>query len=53
MTEAWLNEPPTTKDAQVSLGVAYRRDEINAAREPVRRRMREALGRRPATDARA
>lgn len=45
MTEAW-NEPPTTEDAQVSLGAPYRRDEINAARGQCVDAMREALGRR-------
>ena len=31
MAQAWL-KPAITKDAQVSLGAAYPRDEINAAR---------------------
>jgi hypothetical protein len=46
MTQAW-NEPATTKDSQVSLGVAYPRGKIDDAREACVTAMREALGRRP------
>jgi hypothetical protein len=46
MTQAW-SEPATTKDSQVSLGVAYPRDQINDARQACVAAMREALGRRP------
>jgi hypothetical protein len=46
MRQAW-NEPPTKKDSQVSLGIAYPRDEIDTARGKCIEAMREALGRRP------
>jgi hypothetical protein len=46
MAEAWLT-PAITKDAQVNLGIAYPRDEINAARGQCVEAMREVLGRRP------
>jgi hypothetical protein len=46
MAEAWLT-PAITKDAQVNLGIAYPRDEINAARGQCVKAMRESLGRRP------
>lgn len=46
MAEAWRT-PAITKDAQVNLGVAYPRDEINAARGQCVEAMRQALGRRP------
>lgn len=46
MKQAWL-EPAATKDAQVSLGTGYPRDEINAARGQCIEAMREALGRIP------
>jgi hypothetical protein len=45
MTQAW-NEPATTKDSQVSLGVAYPREAINEARGECVTAMHEALGRR-------
>jgi len=45
MTQAW-NEPATTKDFQVSLGVAYPRGEIDTARSECVAAMHEALGRR-------
>jgi hypothetical protein len=44
MAQAWLT-PAITKDAQVNLGVAYPRDEINAARGRCVAAMRQALGR--------
>jgi hypothetical protein len=43
MTQAW-QEPVVTKDAQVNLGTAYPRDEINAARSQCIEAMRETLG---------
>ena len=46
MKQAW-REPATKKDSQVSLGTAFPRDEINAARHQCIAAMREALGRRP------
>jgi hypothetical protein len=46
MRQAW-NEPSTKKDSQVSLGIAYPRDEINTARGRCITAMRDALGRRP------
>ena len=46
MAQAW-QEAPIAKDAQVSLGKAYPRDEINAARERCINAMREALRHRP------
>jgi len=46
MAESWLI-PPITKDAQVNLGAAYPRDEIDAARGQCVEAMRAALGRRP------
>jgi len=45
MTQAW-NEPATTEDSQVSLGVAYPRDQIDKARGECVGAMHEALGRR-------
>jgi hypothetical protein len=45
MAQAWL-KPAITKDAQVNLGVAYPRDEINAARGQCVEAMRQALGRK-------
>lgn len=45
MTQAW-NEPATTKDSQVSLGVAYPRDQIDRARGECVGAMHETLGRR-------
>jgi hypothetical protein len=50
MTEAW-QEPATKQEAQVSLGTAYPRDEINAARGQCVEAMRATLGRRAALDA--
>lgn len=44
MAQAWL-KPAITKDAQVNLGVAYPRDEINAAGAQCVEAMRQALGR--------
>jgi hypothetical protein len=44
MAQAWL-KPAITKDAQVNLGVAYPRDEINAARDQCVEAMRQALSR--------
>src|SRR5487761_49998 len=44
MAQAWL-KPAITKDAQVNLGVAYPRDEINAARGQCVEAMRQVLGR--------
>jgi hypothetical protein len=44
MTQAW-NEPATTKDSQVNLGVAYPRDQIDKARGECVGAMHEALGR--------
>jgi hypothetical protein len=44
MTQAW-NEPATTKDSQVSLGVAYPRGQIDEARGECVGAMHEALGR--------
>lgn len=43
MTQAW-NEPPTTKDSQVSLGVAYPREAIDEARGHCVTAMHETLG---------
>jgi hypothetical protein len=51
MAQAWL-KPAITKDAHVNLGVAYPRDQIDAARGQCVEAMREALGRawpRPAS----
>lgn len=45
MMQAW-QEPVITDDAQVSLGRAYPRDEINAARDQCVAAMRATLGRR-------
>jgi hypothetical protein len=45
MAQAWL-KPAITKDAQVNLGVAYPRAEIDAARSQCVAAMRQALGRR-------
>jgi hypothetical protein len=47
MAQAW-QKPAITKDAQVNLGVAYPRDEINAARGRCVEAMRQALGPRRA-----
>ena len=44
MQQAWLM-PAARKDAQVNLGTAYRRDEINAARSQCIEAMRLAIGR--------
>jgi hypothetical protein len=52
MKQAW-REPVMTKDAQVSLGMAYPRDEIDDARDRCLAAMREALGRPPRRPARA
>jgi hypothetical protein len=46
MKHAWL-EPATTQDAQVSLGIGYPRDEIDAARGRCVAAMRDSLGRTP------
>ncbi len=46
MKQAWLGSA-TRKDAQVSMGQPFPRDEINAARGRCIEAMREALGRRP------
>jgi len=46
MREAWL-EPVATEDAKVSLGKAYDRQGIDAARDACIEAMRAALGRRP------
>jgi hypothetical protein len=46
MREAWL-EPVLVEDAQVSLGKAYERNDIDGAREACIEAMREALGQRP------
>lgn len=45
MKQAW-QEPVITNDADVSLGTAYPRDEVNAARGLCVAAMRDALGRR-------
>ena len=45
MRQAW-REPVMTKDAQVSLGAAYSREDIDDARGQCVAAMREALGRR-------
>jgi hypothetical protein len=47
MARAW-QEPTIRKDAQVNLGVAYPRNEINAARSQCIAAMRDTLGRRAA-----
>jgi hypothetical protein len=46
MRDAWL-EPSATKDAQVSLGVAYEQDKVDAARIRCIGAMQGALGRMP------
>jgi hypothetical protein len=46
MKQAWL-EPATTRDAQVSLGSGYPRDEIDVARGRCVAAMRDSLGRTP------
>ena len=46
MREAWL-EPVAVEDAQVSLGKAYERMDIDGARDRCVEAMREVLGRQP------
>ena len=46
MREAWM-EPVLAEDAQVSLGKAYERNDIDGSREACIEAMREALGQRP------
>jgi hypothetical protein len=52
MKQAW-QEPAMTEDDQVSLGIAYPREEIDTARDQCLTTMREALGRPALRPARA